>query len=188
MGCQFTAGSRWAMRIRAEQTSWITAPCQSIFGAMMGGYDGQKASKMTGHFLIVEARFYSDLADALAAGAEAALSAAGASFERLSVPGALEIPPAISLAAASGKKFDGYVALGCVIRGETSHYETVCNESARGLMELGISQHLAIGNGIITVENSDQAWARADASRKDKGGDAARAALALAQMKADFNV
>ncbi len=142
---------------------------------------------MTGHFLIVEARFYTELADALAAGAEAALQKAGASFERIEVPGALEIPAAISFAAASGRPYDGYIALGCVIRGETSHYDTVCAESARGLMDLSLHRQLAIGNGIITVEDEAQAWARADKDRKDKGGDAARAALAMAGLKAGLD-
>ena len=136
---------------------------------------------MSGHFLIVEARFYEDIGDALANGAVAALEAAGASYERLEVPGALEIPGAIAMAAASGRGYAGYVALGCVIRGETSHYDTVCNESARGIMELTL-EHLAVGNGIITVEDAEQAWARADSSRKDKGGDAARAALRMADI------
>ena len=142
---------------------------------------------MAGHFLIIEARFYTDLLDGLAAGAIDALRAAGATYERLEVPGALEIPGAIALAAASARDYDGYVALGCVIRGETSHYDTVCNESARGIMDLTIHQRLAIGNGIITVENADQAWDRADKARKDKGGDAARAALAMAQIGRDFS-
>ena len=143
---------------------------------------------MSGHFLIVEARFYTELADALADGAVSALQEAGASFERLSVPGALEIPGAIAIAQASQTQFDGFVALGCVIRGETSHYDTVCNESARGIMELTIKDLLAIGNGIITVENGDQAWARARKTDKDKGGDAARAALAMAALKSQMGV
>ena len=138
---------------------------------------------MAKHFLIVEARFYNEIIDAQVAGAISALDAVGASFERISVPGALEIPGAIAMASRGQKIFDGYVALGCVIRGETSHYDTVCNESARGLMELSLGGELAIGNGIITVENESQAWARADMSRKDKGGDAARAALAMAALK-----
>lgn len=141
---------------------------------------------MSGHFLIVEARFYTDLGDALADGAIAAIEAAGATCERVAVPGALEIPGAIALAASSGQNFAGYVALGCVIRGETSHYDTVCNESARGIMELTIKDKLAIGNGIITVENGDQAWARARKDDKDKGGDAARAALAMAELATKF--
>lgn len=142
---------------------------------------------MAGHFLIVEARFYEDLGDALADGAISAIEEAGGSFARVEVPGALEIPAAVALAAASDHAFDGYVALGCVIRGETSHYDTVCNESARGLMDLTIQQHLAIGNGIITVENGDQAWARARKTDKDKGGDAARAAMNMAALKAAFS-
>ena len=143
---------------------------------------------MSGHFLIVEARFYQDLGDALAEGAMAAIDEVGGSYERLEVPGALEIPAAISFAAASEKHFDGYVALGCVIRGETSHYDTVCNESARGIMDLTIHDHLAIGNGIITVENGDQAWARANKADKDKGGDAARAAIAMAEIKSVLTI
>ena len=143
---------------------------------------------MSGHFLIVEARFYSDIADAQLAGAKAALSIAEVSFEHISVPGALEIPIAISIASASEHHFDGYVALGCVIRGETSHYETVCGDSARGLMDLALGENLAIGNGILTVENEDQAWERADVGRKDKGGDAARAALVLATLRKRFGV
>ena len=143
---------------------------------------------MSGHFLIVEARFYGEIADAQLAGAKSALSAAGVSFEHVSVPGALEIPVAIAMAAASQKHFDGYVALGCVIRGETTHYETVCSESVRGLMDLAIAENLAIGNGILTVENEEQAWERADMAQKDKGGDAARAALTLATLRKRFGV
>lgn len=143
---------------------------------------------MSGRFLIVEARFYVALADAQKAGAIAALEGTGATHETISVPGALEIPAAIAFVAASDQRFDGYVALGCVIRGETSHYDTVCNESARGLMDLALADNLAIGNGIITVEDEDQAWARADQSRKDKGGDAARAALAMAKLKKQVGV
>ena len=141
---------------------------------------------MAGHFLIIEARFYSEIVDAQAAGAILALEASGASFERVAVPGALEIPAAIAMASLGHRHFDGYIALGCVIRGETTHYDTVCNESARGLMDLSLSGGLAIGNGILTVENKDQAWARADASRKDKGGDAARVAMAMAALNQAF--
>ena len=143
---------------------------------------------MSGRFLIVEARFYVALADAQKAGAIAALEGAGATHETISVPGALEIPAAIAFVAASDQRFDGYVALGCVIRGETSHYDTVCNESARGLMDLALADNLAIGNVIITVEDEDQVLARADQSRKDKGGDAARAALAMAKLKKQVGV
>ena len=141
---------------------------------------------MAGYFLIVEARYYGEIADAQAKGAIAALSAADASFERVSVPGALEIPTAIAMASSGTRKFDGYIALGCVIRGETSHYETVCNESASGLMHLSLTNGLAIGNGILTVENEAQAWARANADGQDKGGDAARAAVAMAALKQVF--
>jgi len=143
---------------------------------------------MSGHFLIVEARFYEALADAQAEGAIRALEAAGASYERISVPGALEIPAAVAFAHSGDRHFDGYVALGCVIRGETTHYETVCNESARALMDLAVAENLAIGNGILTVENEEQAWARADHNRKDKGGGAAEAALAMVAIRAGFGI
>ena len=143
---------------------------------------------MSGHFLIVEARFYADIADLQVVGAKTALRAAGVSFEHVSVPGALEIPVAIAMAAASHGHFDGYVALGCVIRGETTHYETVCSESARGLMDLAVAENLAIGNGILTVEDEAQAWERADAAQKDKGGDAARAAISLSTLRRRFGI
>jgi 6,7-dimethyl-8-ribityllumazine synthase len=100
----------------------------------------------------------------------------------------LEIPVAIAMATASQKHFDGYVALGCVVRGETTHYETVCSESARGLMDLAIAENLAIGNGILTVEDESQAWERADAAQKDKGGDAARAAVSLSMLRQRFGI
>lgn len=137
------------------------------------------------NILIVEARFYGDLADALCDGAMDALDAASANVTRVAVPGVLEIPPAIAYAAQSGR-YDGYVALGVVIRGETSHYDIVCNESARGLMSLGIEQRLAIGNGIQTVEDAAQAWARARKTEKNKGGGAAQAALALINLRDHF--
>ena len=143
---------------------------------------------MSGHFLIVEARFYADIADLQLVGAKSALRAAGGSFEHVSVPGALEIPVAIAMAAASQQQFDGYIALGCVIRGETTHYETVCSESARGLMNLAVAENLAIGNGILTVEDEAQAWERADAAQKDKGGDAARAAISLSTLRRRFGI
>ena len=141
-------------------------------------------------FLIVEASFYTDLADALAAGAMKALDDAGAVYDRISVPGALEIPSAIAMASQrrDAALYDGYVALGCVIRGETYHFEIVCNESARGIMDLTTAEMLAIGNGILTVENADQAWERADPARKDKGGDAARAALAMAKLAQSYGL
>ena len=135
------------------------------------------------HVLIVEARFYDDLLDELGKGAKAALEAAGATHETITVPGALEIPAAISMAAASSKSFHAYVALGVVIRGETTHYEIVSNESARGLMDLTTSKQLAIGNGILTCENAEQAWRRARVDDLDKGGGAAQAALTMAKLR-----
>lgn len=140
--------------------------------------------------LIVEASFYTDLAEALAAGAIRALEAAGASYDRVSVAGALEIPGAIAMASqrVDGPQYDGYVALGCIIRGETYHFEVVSNESARGIMDLTLAELLPIGNGILTVEDSDQAWARADPDQKDKGGDAARAAISMAALAQQFGL
>jgi 6,7-dimethyl-8-ribityllumazine synthase len=136
-------------------------------------------------FLIVEARFYDHLNDMLVAGAKAAITSAGHQAEVLTVPGALEIPGAISLAEES-EQFDGYVAIGVVIRGETYHFEIVAGESARGVMALTMDG-VAIGNGILTVENEEQALVRADPNQKDKGGEAARAALALHTLKERFN-
>jgi 6,7-dimethyl-8-ribityllumazine synthase len=137
--------------------------------------------------LLVEARYYDDVADLLLAGAMKELQSAGAAVEQISVPGSLEIPIAIALAleAASKKRrpYDGVVALGCVIRGDTIHFEIVSNESARGLMDLAITRNVPIGNGIITVNTEAQAFARARMEEQDKGGDAARAALALVRLK-----
>ena len=135
-------------------------------------------------FLIIEARFYDHLNDMLIAGAKAAIKAAGHKSEIITVPGALEIPGAISLADASGD-YDGYVAIGVVIRGETYHFEIVAGESARGIMALTMDG-IAIGNGILTVENEAQALVRADPAQKDKGGEAAKAALALFALKERF--
>ena len=140
---------------------------------------------MTERFLIVEADFYTELAAAQKQGAVAALTAHGMAYESVSVPGALEIPAAIVFAEQTGK-YAGYIALGCVIRGETTHYETVCNESARGIMDLTL-QGYAIGNGILTVENSEQAWDRADMNKKNKGGEAALAAIRMAELKSSSN-
>ena len=134
------------------------------------------------HVLIVEARFYDDIADLLLAGATRALEAGGATFDRVTVPGALEIPAAIRL-ALEGAGYDAFVALGCVIRGETSHYDIVAGECARGLMDLGVRRGALIGNGILTTDHGAQARVRADPAGKDKGGAAARAALALLQIK-----
>lgn len=135
------------------------------------------AVKTKAHLLIIEARFYADICDELAKGAIAAIEKAGATWERVDVPGALEIPGGIALAAKS-KRFDGFVALGCVLRGETTHYEIVSGESARGIMDLTMAG-LIIGNGILTCENEIQAWARARVTEMDKGGGAADTALAM---------
>ncbi|MBP5855796.1 6,7-dimethyl-8-ribityllumazine synthase [Marivibrio halodurans] len=145
------------------------------------------------HIMIVEARFYEDLADELARGATQALEAAGATWERFAVPGAFEIPAAINIARKSqlhrGKpRFDGYIALGVVIRGETTHYDYVCGESARGLMDLSVEHSLAIGYGIQTVENRVQAWARASVEDKNKGGGAAEACLAMIALRREFGL
>ncbi|ALE16388.1 6,7-dimethyl-8-ribityllumazine synthase [Altererythrobacter epoxidivorans] len=135
-------------------------------------------------FLIVEARFYAHLNDMLVAGARSALEAAGHEVEVLTVPGALEIPGAIALAAESGQ-YDGFVAIGVVIRGETYHFEIVAGESARAIMALTMDG-IAIGNGILTVESEEQAIVRADAAQKDKGGEAAKAAMALLDLQSKF--
>ena len=134
--------------------------------------------------LIVEARFYEHLNDMLLAGARAAIEAAGHTHETVTVPGALEVPGAVALASESGR-YDAYVALGVVIRGETYHFEIVAGESARGLMALSMDG-LAIGNGILTVENEAQALARARPNEKDKGGEAAKAALAMLALRERF--
>ncbi len=144
------------------------------------------------HLLIIEARFYEDIADELVRGAIAAIDDAGATFDRLAVPGALEIPSALSIVADAGLipfgghrwRYHGAVALGTVIRGETTHYELVANESTRWLMHLAVSKQIAIGNGILTVENADQAWARARGGLTSKGADAVRACLALIGLNA----
>ncbi|MBY6128639.1 6,7-dimethyl-8-ribityllumazine synthase [Qipengyuania aquimaris] len=136
------------------------------------------------NFLIVEARFYDHLNDMLVAGAKAALEAEGHSVEVLTVPGALEVPGAIAMAAESGR-YDGFVAIGVVIRGETYHFEIVAGESARGIMALTMDG-IAIGNGIITTENEEQAIVRADPTKKDKGGEAAKAAMALLDLQGRF--
>ena len=135
-------------------------------------------------FLIVEARFYDHLNDMLIEGASAALKGAGHQVDVITVPGALEIPGAISLAEQSGE-YEGYVGIGVVIRGETYHFEIVAGESARGIMALTMDA-IAIGNGILTVENEQQALVRADPKQKDKGGEAAKAALALLALKEKF--
>lgn len=136
------------------------------------------------NFLIVEARFYDHLNDMLVAGARAALEAEGHGVDVLTVPGALEVPGAIAMAAEGGR-YDGFVAIGVVIRGETYHFEIVAGESARGIMALTMDG-IAIGNGILTVENEEQAIVRADPKQKDKGGEAAKAALALLDLQSRF--
>ncbi len=135
-------------------------------------------------FLIVEARFYAHLNDLMLQGARAVLEEAGHSHETITVPGALEIPAAIALAAETGR-YDGFVALGVVIRGETYHFEVVSNESARGLMALTLDG-LPIGNGILTVENEAQALTRARPTEKDKAGEAAKAAVAMFELRQRF--
>jgi 6,7-dimethyl-8-ribityllumazine synthase len=137
-----------------------------------------------GRFLIVEARFYEEIGAMLHAGATRALRAAGVSVDTVSVPGALEIPIALAMQIdRGGVPYDGYVVLGCVIRGETFHFEIVCLESARAVTALAVAHRLCFGNGILTVENEAQAIERADPEKGDKGGDAARAALALYHIK-----
>jgi len=135
------------------------------------------------HFLVVEARYYEALADEQLRGAAESFAAAGATFDRISVPGALEIPAAVMFALNGRTHYDGFVALGCVIRGETTHYEIVSNESARALMDISVRHAAAIGNGILTVENDRQAWARARVTEQNKGGGAATAAIAMALLK-----
>lgn len=135
--------------------------------------------------LLIAAPFYEDITEQLVAGARGACKAAGVTAEVVEVPGALEIPGAIALAEAGKAPYHAYVALGCVIRGETSHYDYVCGESARGLMDLSLSG-VPVGNGILTVENIRQARARAHVAEKNKGGDAANAALAMLALKRKF--
>ncbi len=141
------------------------------------------------HIMIVEGRFYDDIADELTRGALAVVNEANATYERFQVPGAFEVPGAIRFAIRSQqfearlRRFDGYVALGCVIRGETSHYDYVCSESARALQDLVNAYSIALGYGILTVENKDQAWERAAVDKRNKGGAAARTCLAMIEIK-----
>lgn len=157
-----------------------------LAGKQAGWQEGHVMTTENPHLLIVEARFYEAIAEALKEGAVSALNTAGATFDVVGVPGVLEIPAAIAIALDAtedgGVYYDGFVLLGCVIRGETTHYDIVSNESARAIMDLSVSARTAIGNGIQTVENEDQAWARAKQSEKDKGGGAARAALAMIDL------
>ena len=141
------------------------------------------------NILIVEARFYDDIADALVDGATAALDGASARYDRLQVPGAFEIPASIGFAARSPNAagYDGFIGLGCVIRGQTTHYDYVCQESARGLQELAVRDGVALGYGILTCENREQALARARRAEQDRGGAAARACLAMIDIKQRFD-
>lgn len=138
------------------------------------------------HLLLVEAPYYAHIAALLHEGAERAIAAAGATCEFVSVPGAFEIPAAIALAARAAERFDGFVALGCVIRGETTHYDHICAETARALQDMAVRDGLAVGYGILTVENEAQALVRASSDGRDKGGEATRACLALIELKRRF--
>jgi 6,7-dimethyl-8-ribityllumazine synthase len=148
-------------------------------------------SKRTLRLLIVEARFYEDISDALLRGARGVLDAAGAAYDTITVPGSLEIPAAIAMAldaaAAKRRPYDGVIALGCVIRGDTYHFEVVANESGRGLMELAVRERIALGNGILTVNTEAQARARSGKAT-NKGADAARAALDMARLRRDLRL
>ncbi len=144
--------------------------------------------------LIVEARFYNDIADALAQGAIAELDAAGVAYDRIAVPGVFEIPAAIHIAIkamevrSSPENYAGFIALGCVIRGETDHYEFICREASRALMELSVDYTVAFGFGVLTCENSTQAWARAKPDEINVGGSAANACLRMMEIKKDFHL
>lgn len=139
------------------------------------------------HLLVVDAPYYTKISESLMQGVTAVLKEASATHDYVTVPGVLEIPAAVSMAIDSDKNYDGYIVIGCVIRGETTHYEIVSNESARAIMDLSVHHNLAIGNGIQTVENEAQAWARAKVSEKNKGGGAAQAALEMIALKKSFN-
>jgi 6,7-dimethyl-8-ribityllumazine synthase len=138
------------------------------------------------HLLLVEATYYAHIAALLRQGAERAVAEAGATCEAVSVPGAFEIPAAIAFAAKAAERFDGFVALGCVIRGETSHYDHICSETARALQDLALRDGIVSGYGILTVENEAQALVRAAPDGRDKGGEAVRACLALIELKRRF--
>ncbi len=139
------------------------------------------------HLLVVDAPYYTEISNNLMDGVKAVLNQAGATHDYITVPGVLEIPAAVSMAINSDKNYDGYIVIGCVIRGETTHYEIVSNESARAIMDLSVNYNLAIGNGIQTVENEAQAWARAKVCEKNKGGGAAQAALEMIALKKSLN-
>lgn len=147
----------------------------------------KKGDLADARILVVEARFYDDIADAMLAGAKRALDEAGAKWDRLTVPGSLEIPAAIAIAVEAaerrGQPYEGAVALGCVIRGDTIHFEIVSHESARALMDFAVAKRFPVGNGILTVDTEQQAWVRARIEEADKGGDAVRAALTMVRLK-----
>lgn len=151
------------------------------------GANGKDGDLKGAHVLIVEARFYDDISDALLEGATHALQAAGVTFDRITVPGSLEIPPAIALALDAAerdkKPYDGVVALGCVIRGDTFHFNIVAEQSARALVDLTVTRRIALGNGILTVDDERQAWERARITEADKGGAAAQTMLAMVRLK-----
>ncbi len=153
--------------------------------------DAEAGDLKGARILIVEARFYDDIADELLKGASRVLEQAGAAFDRISVPGSLEVPPAIAIALDAaerkGRPYEGVVALGCVIRGDTIHFEIVSTQSARALIDLSVARRMPVGNGILTVDNEAQALMRARIEEADKGGDAARAALALVRLKRRLN-
>jgi 6,7-dimethyl-8-ribityllumazine synthase len=163
-----------------------TTPSKKVIGAMAKKRTTAKKRDSL-HMLIVEARFYDNISDELLRGATRVLEQAGARHDRVTVPGALEIPAAIAIAMDAARRrrapYDGVVALGCVILGETYHFEIVSNESARGLMDLAVNERLPIGNGILTVDSEAQALARARPEEGNKGGDAARAALTMVALK-----
>lgn len=144
------------------------------------------------HLLIIEARFYEDLADEMAKGAIAVLERAGATYDRVAVPGCFEVPAALMMAVAATERglvlYDGYVILGCVIRGETTHYDIIAGESARAIMNIAVDTGIALGNGILTVENDDQAWVRARVADLNKGGGAAEAALSMIALRKRFGL
>jgi len=146
------------------------------------------------HIMIAVSRYYEEVAEQLLAGAQAVLEEAGATFERYEVPGAFEIPAAMAIAmrppgfSGGRSRFDGYIALGCVIRGETTHYDYVCGECARGLQDLAVRHCLALGFGVLTTESMDQAMSRADVNRGNKGADAANACLRMVEFKRQFQM
>ena len=138
------------------------------------------------HILVVDAPYYTEISASLMDGVKEVFHREGASYDYVEVPGVLEIPAAVAMAISSDKNYDGYVVIGCVIRGETTHYDIVANESARALMDLTVEHRIALGNGIQTVENEAQAWARAKKTEKNKGGGAAQAALDMISLKASL--